>query len=202
MNQRGGGGGARGRSTSMGRNPMRGRSASRGRNQPNQGGRGGRMRSASRGPRGNMQGGGGMRGRISRRGGPRRFSQNDRRPYTNGVSHIPRGRSRSKSLNRPNMNGPMRGGRGGFRGMNRSRSRSNVRYGAPRPVFTSNGFNQMRSLSRTNSMPDLSDPNSVHNRLGYQNPGQIAYRNRVKRAKNTLIQRQNKALLMQSAISV
>lgn len=197
MNQRGGGNG-RGRSTSMGRNPMRGRSASRGRN-INQG-RGARMRSASRsGPRGNMRGG--MRGRNNNRRGQRRYiPQNDRRPYTNGIPNNNRGRSRSKSLNRQNMNGPMRG-RGGFRGgMNRSRSRSNVRYGA-RPLFTTNGF-QMGSLSRTNSMPDLSNPNSVHSRLGYQNSNQIAYRNRVKRAKNTLLQRQNKALLMHNALSV
>lgn len=200
MNQRGGGN-ARGRSASMGRNPMRGRSASRGRN-PNMG-RGGHMRSASRsGPRGMSRGGmrGGTRGRVNNRRGQRRFyPQNDRRPYTNGVSNNNRGRSRSKSLNRQNMNGYSRG-RGGFRGNSRSRSRSNVRYG-PRPSFTTNGF-QMGSLNRTNSMPDLTNPNSVHSRLGYQNPNQIAYRNRVKRAKNTLLQRQNKALLMQNALSV
>ena len=81
-------------------------------------------------------------------------------------------------------------------GLNRSRSRTNLSFGQ-------GGFFTNRSpLKRTNSMPNLRDPTSVHNRLGYQSPAQIAYRNRVKRAKQLLLQRQNQRMNLQNDFSV
>ncbi|XP_011694538.1 PREDICTED: uncharacterized protein LOC105453943 isoform X2 [Wasmannia auropunctata] len=115
-------------------------------------------------------------------------------------------RSRSNlSLNRK-ANGGARGGAfnvrrggrgnrfGGAGGLTRSRSRTNL-------TFNQGGFftsNKSSPLKRTNSLPNLRDPNSVHNRLGYQSPAQIAYRNRVKRAKQLLLQRQNQRLSIQN----
>ncbi|XP_072767871.1 uncharacterized protein [Anoplolepis gracilipes] len=80
-----------------------------------------------------------------------------------------------------------------FSGLTRSRSRTNL-------TFNQGGFftNNKSPLKRTSSLPNLRDPNSVHNRLGYQSPAQIAYRNRVKRAKQLLLQRQNQRLNLQN----
>ncbi|XP_011882336.1 PREDICTED: uncharacterized protein LOC105570030 [Vollenhovia emeryi] len=86
-----------------------------------------------------------------------------------------------------------RGGRSGRFGLTRSRSRTNLTYNQG-GFFTSN----KSPLKRTSSLPNLRDPNSVHNRLGYQSPAQIAYRNRVKRAKQLLLQRQNQRLTLQN----
>ncbi|XP_011145630.1 uncharacterized protein LOC105186847 isoform X2 [Harpegnathos saltator] len=90
-----------------------------------------------------------------------------------------------------------RRGRGGNRfGLTRSRSRTNL-------TFNQAGFftnNKSPLLKRTNSLPNLRDPTSVHNRLGYQSPAQIAYRNRVKRAKQLLLQRQNQRLSLQNQL--
>jgi hypothetical protein len=113
-------------------------------------------------------------------------------------------RSRSNlSLNRLNATSPknVRGGfssrQGGKFGLTRSRSRTNLAFTKPTYQAKAKGF-----LKRTNSMPNLQDPSSVYNRLGYQSPAQVAYRNRVKRAKNVSLQRHNKALRMQNAFSV
>ncbi|XP_071635388.1 uncharacterized protein [Temnothorax longispinosus] len=86
-----------------------------------------------------------------------------------------------------------RGNRGNRFGLTRSRSRTNL-------TFNQGGFftNNKSPLKRTSSLPNLRDPNSVHNRLGYQSPAQIAYRNRVKRAKQLLLQRQNQRLNLQN----
>ena len=117
--------------------------------------------------------------RANVRGGfaKKRFNKNQRSNLT---------RSQSNS----NLNKIKRGGfgnrRGGRFGLKRSRSRSNL---------NANGFLPKNGLTkRTNSMSNLNDPNSVYNRLGYQSQKQIAYRNRVKRAKQLLIQRQNKVM--------
>lgn len=94
----------------------------------------------------------------------------------------------------PNNNirgaGASRRGRGG-RGLNRSRSRTNLNFAQQYIATTNNNnnHNNKNLLKRTNSMPNLRDPTSVHNRLGYQSPAQVAYRNRVKRAKQLLLQR-------------
>ncbi|EZA56731.1 uncharacterized protein LOC105278037 isoform X2 [Ooceraea biroi] len=87
----------------------------------------------------------------------------------------------------------VRRGRGNRFGLTRSRSRTNL-------TFNQGGFftNNKSPLKRTSSLPNLRDPNSVHNRLGYQSPAQIAYRNRVKRAKQLLLQRQNQRLTLQN----
>ncbi|XP_039303920.1 uncharacterized protein LOC105199195 isoform X2 [Solenopsis invicta] len=87
----------------------------------------------------------------------------------------------------------VRRGRGNRFGLTRSRSRTNL-------TFNQGGFftNNKNPLKRTSSLPNLRDPNSVHNRLGYQSPAQIAYRNRVKRAKQLLLQRQNQRLNLQN----
>lgn len=93
-----------------------------------------------------------------------------------------------------------RRGRGGNRfggGLTRSRSRTNL-------TFNQGGFFTGKSsvMKRTSSLPNLRDPTSVHNRLGYQSPAQIAYRNRVKRAKQLLLQRQNQRLSLQNQFRV
>ncbi|XP_033209398.1 uncharacterized protein LOC117168111 [Belonocnema kinseyi] len=81
-------------------------------------------------------------------------------------------------------------------GLIRSGSRSNLSLGQGR-------FLSVRSsIKKTNSMPNLRDPTSVHNRLGYQSPAQIAYRNRVKRAKQLLLQRQNQRMNLQNDFRV
>ena len=69
-------------------------------------------------------------------------------------------------------------------GLARSKSRNNLAF-----VQNRNFTNEINKINgkRTNSMPNLRDPNSVHSRLGYQSPAQIAYRNRIKRAKQLLI---------------
>ncbi|XP_015609855.1 uncharacterized protein LOC107274820 isoform X2 [Cephus cinctus] len=79
-----------------------------------------------------------------------------------------------------------RRGRGGRYTLNRTKNRTNL-------TFAQGGFftGAKGLLKRTNSMPNLRDPTSVHNRLGYQSPAQVAYRNRVKRATQLLLQRQN-----------
>ncbi|XP_043266338.1 uncharacterized protein LOC122405545 isoform X1 [Colletes gigas] len=91
----------------------------------------------------------------------------------------------------------IRRGRGNRFGLTRSRSRTNW-------TFTQGGLftNNKTTLKRTNSLPNLRDPTSVHNRLGYQSPAQIAYRNRVKRAKQLLLQRQNQRLSLQNQFRV
>lgn len=91
-----------------------------------------------------------------------------------------------------------RGGGGNRFGLTRSRSRTNL-------TFNQSGFftnNKSPLLKRTSSLPNLRDPTSVHNRLGYQSPAQIAYRNRVKRAKQLLLQRQNQRLNLQNQYRV
>lgn len=70
-------------------------------------------------------------------------------------------------------------------GLTRSKSRTNITTSTLKRVLTTKG------LKRTSSLPNLRDPLSVHNRLGYQSPQQVAYRNRVKRAKQLLLQRQS-----------
>lgn len=113
-------------------------------------------------------------------------------------------RSRSNlSLNqKTNVRGGafnVRRGRGGGNrfGLTRSRSRTNL-------TFNQSGFFTINKspLKRTSSLPNLRDPTSVHNRLGYQSPAQIAYRNRVKRAKQLLLQRQNQRLSLQNQYRV
>ncbi|XP_014469907.1 PREDICTED: uncharacterized protein LOC106741951 isoform X2 [Dinoponera quadriceps] len=90
----------------------------------------------------------------------------------------------------------VRRGRGGNRfGLTRSRSRTNLTFNQG-GFFTSNKNSPL--LKRTSSLPNLRDPTSVHSRLGYQSPAQIAYRNRVKRAKQLLLQRQNQRLSLQN----
>uniref|UniRef100_A0A0C9RW87 Baz1b_0 protein n=2 Tax=Fopius arisanus TaxID=64838 RepID=A0A0C9RW87_9HYME len=73
-------------------------------------------------------------------------------------------------------------------GLTRSRSRNNL---ATAKRFTG----QPKGVKRVSSLPNLRDPNSVYNRLGYQSPAQVAYRNRVKRAKQLLLQRQSQRLV-------
>ncbi|XP_020292116.1 uncharacterized protein LOC109858858 isoform X2 [Pseudomyrmex gracilis] len=87
----------------------------------------------------------------------------------------------------------VRRGRTNRFGLTRNRSRTNL-------TFNQGGFftNNKSPLQKANSLPNLRDPNSVHNRLGYQSPAQIAYRNRVKRAKQLLLQRQNQRLNLQN----
>lgn len=112
-------------------------------------------------------------------------------------------RSRSNlTLNR-NFKTNTRGGFGANRrfagnkfGLIRSRSRANLSFGQA-------GFlGDRSSIKKTNSMPNLRDPTSVHNRLGYQSPAQVAYRNRVKRAKQLLLQRQNQRMNLQNDFRV
>ncbi|KAK0180523.1 hypothetical protein PV327_006150 [Microctonus hyperodae] len=76
----------------------------------------------------------------------------------------------------------------------RSRSNNNATATIVKNFFTNNSNNN-KGLKKTNSLPDLRNPNSVHSRLGYQSPAQIAYRNRVKRAKQLLLQRQTQKQL-------
>lgn len=114
----------------------------------------------------------------------------------NRIGNI-RGNPRGGMRGMRGSRGGMRGGRGfgmhrggpGRFGLTRSRSRTNL-------TFTQTGFftNNKPHLNRTNSLPNLQDPMSVHNRLGYQSPAQVAYRNRVKKAKQLLLQRQNQRL--------
>ncbi|XP_058803024.1 uncharacterized protein LOC131670966 [Phymastichus coffea] len=177
----------------------RGRSASR----VNMRGRGNMQRTRSRSRSRVRQNGNqtfsGKRGQWNRF--PHNRGGQNRRFNNQNYSNLTRSRS-NMSLNRMNMNnqrgnrggfGPRRGGR--FGGMTRSRSRTNLSYN--KPTFLANkrgGF-----LKRTSSMPNLSDPSSVYNRLGYQSPAQIAYRNRVKRAKSVLLQK-NKVMRMANAL--
>lgn len=113
-------------------------------------------------------------------------------------------RSRSNlSLNQQKANNArggafnVRRGRGNRFNLTRNRSRTNLTY-------NQGGFftNNKSPLKRTSSLPNLRDPNSVYNRLGYQSPAQIAYRNRVKRAKQLLLQRQNQRLNLQNQFRV
>ncbi|XP_001605948.2 cyclin-dependent kinase 13-like isoform X2 [Nasonia vitripennis] len=192
---------------------VRGRGSTRGNMRGNARGN---TRGNSRG-RGNMRGNqrGNMRGRsssMSRRGQWQRYPQNNlrggyiKKRYNNSnvKSNLTRSRS-NMSLNRLNLNGSPRSSRGGYasrrggRGLTRSRSRTNLSFNN-KPSFMAN--KNKGYLKRTTSMPDLRDPSSVYNRLGYQNPAQIAYRSRVKRAKNVLLQRQTKAMRMQNALSL
>lgn len=111
------------------------------------------------------------------------------------TGNLARSRSNLSLSQKPNARGTfnVRRTRGNRFGLTRSRSRTNL-------TFNQGGFftNNKNPLKRTNSLPNLRDPNSVHNRLGYQSPAQIAYRNRVKRAKQLLLQRQNQRLNMQN----
>lgn len=81
--------------------------------------------------------------------------------------------------------------------LNRIKSQTNLSFGR-------SGFFTERSTLKMNfnSLANLRDPNSVHNRLGYQSPAQIAYRNRVKRAKQLLLQRQNQRMNLQNEFRV
>ncbi|XP_068977211.1 uncharacterized protein [Bombus flavifrons] len=114
-------------------------------------------------------------------------------------SGLTRSRSNLTLNQKPNTRGAfnVRRGRGNRFGLTRSRSRTNL-------TFTQGGFftNNKTPLKRTNSLPNLRDPTSVHNRLGYQSPAQIAYRNRVKRAKQLLLQRQNQRLSVQNQFRI
>lgn len=103
--------------------------------------------------------------------------------------------SNQKANVRGNLN--VRRGRGNRYGLTRSRSRTNL-------TFTKAGFftANKTTLKRTNSVGSVRDPTSVHNRLGYQSPAQIAYRNHVKRAKQLLLQRQNQRLNFQNQFRV
>lgn len=65
-----------------------------------------------------------------------------------------------------------------------NRGRNNI---APAKRF----MTPAKGIKRVSSAPNLRDPNSVYNRLGYQSPAQVAYRHRVKRAKQLLLQRQS-----------
>ncbi|XP_076677484.1 uncharacterized protein LOC143373803 isoform X3 [Andrena cerasifolii] len=115
------------------------------------------------------------------------------------TSGLTRSRSNLNLNQKSNTRGAfnVRRGRGNRFGLTRSRSRTNL-------TFTQGGFftNNKTTLKRTNSLPNLRDPTSVHNRLGYQSPAQIAYRNRVKRAKQLLLQRQNQRLSLQNQFRV
>ncbi|XP_050462704.1 uncharacterized protein LOC126857381 isoform X1 [Cataglyphis hispanica] len=116
--------------------------------------------------------------------------------FKKNVGNLVRSRSNLSLNQKTNARGAfnVRRGRGNrFSGLTRSRSRTNL-------TFNQGGFftNNKSPLKRTNSLPNLRDPNSVHNRLGYQSPAQIAYRNRVKRAKQLLLQRQNQRLNLQN----
>lgn len=106
-------------------------------------------------------------------------------------------RSRSNlTLNqKPTVRGAFnaRRARGNRFGLTRSRSRTNLTFTQGR-FFTNN----KTTLKKTNSLPNLRDPTSVHNRLGYQSPAQVAYRNRVKKAQQLLLQRQNQRLSIQN----
>ena len=119
----------------------------------------------------------------------------------NGASGSGLVRARSNiALNRIKNHANINNGRGAFNarrgnaakfGITRSKSRTNlVTPATMKRFFTSN----KGVLKRTNSMPNLRDPTSVHNRLGYQSPAQVAYRNRVKRAKQLLLQRQSQRM--------
>ena len=182
------------------------------------GGSRGNMRGGMRNTRGNMRG----RGNGPNRRGQwnNRYSQNNgvrggfvNKRYNNGTIRTNLRRSRSNmSLNRMSMNNSPRGSRGGFNnhrggkfGLTRSRSRSRTNlssYNNQQTYMPQNNIGGGGFLKRTASMPNLRDPSSVYNRLGYQSPSQVAYRNRVKRAKNVLLQRQSKAARMQSALMV
>ncbi|XP_032678177.1 uncharacterized protein LOC116847357 isoform X2 [Odontomachus brunneus] len=120
-------------------------------------------------------------------------------------------RSRSNlSLNQKTTNTRGGGGGGGAAfnarrsrganrfGLTRSRSRTNLTFN--QGGFFTNNKNNNPLLKRTSSLPNLRDPTCVHNRLGYQSPAQIAYRNRVKRAKQLLLQRQNQRLSLQNQL--
>ncbi|XP_043474215.1 uncharacterized protein LOC122506214 [Leptopilina heterotoma] len=93
--------------------------------------------------------------------------------------------------------GPKRRAVGNRLALNRNKSQIN-------PSFGHGGFfiNRSTLKGNSNSMSNLRDPNSVYNRLGYQSPAQIAYRNRVKRAKQLLLQRQNQRMNLQNAIGM
>ncbi|XP_066582432.1 uncharacterized protein [Prorops nasuta] len=93
-----------------------------------------------------------------------------------------------------NLSGARRGRNTRF-GLTRSKSRTNL-------TFAQGGFFTKNILKKTNSLPNLRDPTSVHSRLGYQSPAQIAYRNRVKRAKQLLLQRQNQHLSAQNQFRI
>ncbi|XP_012281643.1 uncharacterized protein LOC105700407 [Orussus abietinus] len=111
-------------------------------------------------------------------------------------------RSRSNlSLNRNiQKNAPkggyiVRRGFGGKFGTYRSKNQINLKFLGVQQGKGS--FMKNRSfLKRINSLSSLKDPNSVYNRLGYQSPAQIAYRNRVKRAKLLLLQRENQRMTL------
>ncbi|XP_046480085.1 uncharacterized protein [Neodiprion pinetum] len=170
---------------------------------------------------GNVRGRGGFRGRGARNanqnGTPAKASQSWRLNRNQNQNIVQGGyvkrrynkngglvRSRSNlnlNVKRGGPNNTTRGGlmsrrgRGGRAGLNRSRSRINLTF-TQRGFYTGNNNNNNNKnlLKRTNSLPNLRDPTSVHNRLGYQSPAQAAYRNRVKRAKQVLLQRQNQRL--------
>ncbi|CAL1679757.1 unnamed protein product [Lasius platythorax] len=116
--------------------------------------------------------------------------------FKKNLGNLTRSRSNLSLNQKTNARGAfnVRRGRGNrFSNLTRSRSRTNL-------TFNQGGFftNNKSPLKRTSSLPNLRDPNSVHNRLGYQSPAQIAYRNRVKRAKQLLLQRQNQRLNLQN----
>ncbi|XP_029155585.1 uncharacterized protein LOC114928503 isoform X2 [Nylanderia fulva] len=116
--------------------------------------------------------------------------------FKKNLGNLTRSRSNLSLNQKTNARGAFnirRGRNNRFPNLTRSRSRTNL-------TFNQGGFftNNKSPLKRTSSLPNLRDPNSVHNRLGYQSPAQIAYRNRVKRAKQLLLQRQNQRLNLQN----
>lgn len=135
----------------------------------------------------------------------KRFN-NKKKNKKNNASVVSNGLVRARSntainrlKNNGNVNNNLANARGAFAtrrvtaakfGLTRSRSRTNLVAPTTKRFFSNN----KGTLKRTNSMPNLRDPTSVHNRLGYQSPAQVAYRNRVKRAKQLLLQRQNQRM--------
>lgn len=120
--------------------------------------------------------------------------------FKKNLGNLTRSRSNLSLNQKTNARGAFnirRGRNNRFTNLTRSRSRTNL-------TFNQSGFftNNKSPLKRTSSLPNLRDPNSVHNRLGYQSPAQIAYRNRVKRAKQLLLQRQNQRLNLQNQFRV
>lgn len=108
------------------------------------------------------------------------------------------GRVQAGFIKKKNVNGVTKQKANLNRGLQRSNAKSNTVSGRRLNSMSRNKFSRSNltfgqnklTAKRTTSMPNLRDPDSVHNRLGYQTPAQIAYRNKIKRAKQMLIQNQ------------
>lgn len=92
-----------------------------------------------------------------------------------------------------NQNNQNRGIMNQNRGMMNQRARSRSRSRS-RVNLMNNKMQQQKPMKRTNSLPNLRNPLSIHNRLGFQTAKQLVYRNRVKKAKQVLLKRQNKKM--------